>query len=654
MPRVGRSVWFRRICGICGLILVLSGLGLAQPGWQEPFQFSFVAGPQKAPGEQTGTITALIPAEFLLYKDQISFALSSGTLISTFPPHHTKDDPLGGGKMDVFDGGSHAFGLTFVGIPAGGATVTIEYQGCSSQTCFMPANKAFFIAGEGSPQSGAGALPGANVGSATPSASTGTQPAIAAPPATGNVAPVSAVAPVVAVESSGTVNSPVPSPLAASPVAANPVAVSTPSGRTDFARSIQEHGLLWALVLAFFGGLLVSFTPCVYPMIPITLSIIGGRTENRTAGRGFLLSVTYVAGLSLTYALLGLAVSFFGAHIRGILQGPVFQTGVALLFVLLALSMFDVFMLEVPSALRNRLAGMRTTGLFGIFVMGMVSGLMASPCVAAPLAGILAFIAASGNSLLGFLLLLSFAWGMGLILIVIGTFSGSLNALPRAGEWMERVKEFYGFMLLGAALYFVQPLLGAAVQNLLVALLLASFAAFLGVFQSTAAGAPLFSRVLKCWGILSLSVAVAFAVTAAATWGGLGLPPTVGDKTVAAPETLLLWHDSIEAALSKAQTQGRPVFVDFRADWCVICRELEERVFPDPAVQACLGKMVLVKFDATHSTPEVTAVLKKYQVIGLPTLMMLNPDGTERADLRVVGDISAAQLAQTLKQLLKP
>jgi thiol:disulfide interchange protein DsbD len=385
-------------------------------------------------------------------------------------------------------------------------------------------------------------------------------------------------------------------------------------------------------------------------MIPITLSIIGGRQENLSFSKGLGLASIYVAGLSLTYAFLGLAAASFGAQIRGFLQGTAFQAAISIIFFILALSMFDVFMIQAPAALRNRLGTIKKTGMFGIFLMGMVSGLMASPCVAAPLAGILAFIAATGSKLLGFLMLLIFAWGMSVPLLLVGAFSGSLNSLPKAGEWMNRVKEFYGFLMLGAALYFAQPLIGEPWAELLLALVLAAFAAFLGLFSNLPEDSLLSHRIMKAFGIITISVACAFAISATTKWGYLCMPQPINTQITEKAE--LIWLKDLTTARRKALTENKPVFIDFRADWCTICRELERKVFPRPEIRVLLEKMVTVKVDATNNTPEIEALLKEYSVIGLPTLIVLDSEGNEISDLRMVGDITAEQLATNLSSAL--
>lgn len=321
---------------------------------------------------------------------------------------------------------------------------------------------------------------------------------------------------------------------------------------------------------------------------------------------------------------------------------------------LLALSMFDLFLLQIPDSLRQRFAGVKKGGFGSIFLLGMVSGLMASPCIAAPLAGILAFIAASGSLLLGFTMLFSFAWGMGLILVFIGAFSGSLNSLPQAGEWMVKVKEFYGFLLLGAAFYFAHPFIGVPGARLLAALLLASFAGFLGLFAPVSADSALGERVSRCFGVVALAVASTFAIGSTLAWSGLELPTTGKVQgTVSGKNDASFWHDRLADGLEQAARERKPVFMDFRADWCTICRELEAEVFPAQAVSQLLDRFVLVRIDATAPTPEVDQVMKRFGVMGLPTLLILNPDGTELSGRRWVGMITASALSANLREALR-
>ncbi|HAE39157.1 MAG TPA: hypothetical protein DCG57_11040, partial [Candidatus Riflebacteria bacterium] len=429
-----------------------------------------------------------------------------------------------------------------------------------------------------------------------------------------------------------------------------PFNVEMSSETVDFSAALANRGIYQVLLLAFLGGLLVSLTPCVYPMIPITLSIIGSRNENVSFSKGLALSTTYVAGLSLTYALLGLAAATFGAQIRGFIQGGLFQGLISIIFFLLALSMFDLILIQAPAGLRSRLGNIKKTGPAGIFGMGMVSGLMASPCVAAPLAGILAFIAATGSQVLGFFMLLLFAWGMSVPLLLIGAFSGSMNALPRAGEWMNRVKEFYGFLLLAAAIYFAKPLIGIAWAELAIAGLLATFAAFLGLFTNIPENTGMQPRVLKSFAVVAIAVACAFAISAASQWGCLCLPKSTAEKQ--ADQADIFWQHDLERALAEDAQTGKTVFVDFRADWCSVCKDLELNVFPHASVRPLLKRLITVKIDATSPNESVNAILQKYQVIGLPTLLLIGPDGKEMQNLRTVGYISPDQLEKKLRSVL--
>ncbi len=597
------------------LILLLPLSLLAQIAGQSG-DFSFRSGLNEWRNDHLYVeISGKVGFNHLLYRDRMSFSAPNGRLEIDWPTTKMKKDPFTGEDVAVYADGSHNFAIRF--FPATPSVnqldLQVNYQGCSNITCFFPTKDNFKFSFN--PTSTASKTPSADspflISTASSSSSASELPG-----------------------SDSSKNG----------------KVQTPSGLVDFAATMKEHGIFWVLVMSLLGGLLVSLTPCVYPMIPITLSIIGGRNENQSFFRGLGLSATYVAGLSLTYALLGLAAASFGAQIRGFLQGTFFQAAISLIFFILALSMFDVFMIQAPAALRNRLGNVKRTGMIGIFAMGMVSGLMASPCVAAPLAGILAFIAATGSQFLGFFMLLLFAWGMSVPLLLIGAFSGSLNSLPKAGDWMNRVKEFYGFLMIGAALYFARPLIGEPLAEMFLALVLAAFAAFLGLFSNLPEDSLLSHRILKAFGIVTIAVACAFAISATTKWGYLCMPQTLNSQTAGKAE--LIWLNELDSAISKAKAEKKPVFMDFRADWCPICRELEKNVFPRPEIKVLLEKMVLVKVDATSSNEKTDALLKNFGVVGLPTLVILSSDGNELTELRMVGDVTPALLAGYLSKAL--
>lgn len=586
-----------------GLFILLLTLLVTAAGANTDPNFSFSATQSQSRPEEI-IIKAVVSTGHMLYRNQLFFEASVGKLNISWAESTNKKDPFGDGTVDVYPEGTHTFSLLVLNEDQlKEMTLTIKYQGCSALTCYMPTKKQFDFSFD------------------PPLASRTHQKPITLSAAPQTLATQTA-----------------------------PVKIEMSQITVDFSAALKNQGIYWVLLLSLLGGLLVSLTPCVYPMIPITLSIIGSRNENVSFYKGLGLSATYIAGLSLTYALLGLAAATFGAQIRSFTQGSLFQGLVSIIFFLLALSMFDLILIQVPAGLRDRLNNIKKTGSGGIFVMGMVSGLMASPCVAAPLAGILAFIATTGNQLLGFLMLLLFAWGMSLPLLLIGAFSGSLNAVPKAGEWMNKVKEFYGFLLLAAALYFAQPLIGIAWVELGIAALLASFAAFLGLFSDIPTDAGLRPRVFKSFGAVALAVACAFAISAAAQWGCLCLPRSESLKQIEKAETF--WQHNLQKAMAEAKTSNRPLFIDFRADWCSVCKNLELNVFPQPEIRSLLQKMVPVKIDATSPDDATNEILKQYGIIGLPTLLILRSDGQEMQNLRTVGYISSEQLAKKLRSAL--
>ena len=591
------------------LLLSISALASFDPN------FNFSA---RISDHQQGTIIVemRVAPQHMLYRNQLSLKTSSGALKIEWPPVTEKKDPFGEDMVEIYPAGNHQISIQMLAsAPLSSFELSLGYQGCTTLTCFMPATKKFTLTFD--PPLQPLATPGESQAS--------------------SVATSASIQAATAESRNKTTDT-------------APINVEMSQETVDFSAALASKGIYWVLLLAFLGGLLVSLTPCVYPMIPITLSIIGSRNENVSFSKGLALSTTYVAGLSLTYALLGLAAATFGAQIRGFIQGGLFQGLISIIFFLLALSMFDLILIQAPAGLRTRLGNIKKTGPVGIFFMGMVSGLMASPCVAAPLAGILAFIASTGSQILGFFMLLLFAWGMSVPLLLIGAFSGSMNALPRAGEWMNRVKEFYGFLLLAAAIYFAKPLVGVAWAELGIAALLAAFAAFLGLFTNVPDTAEMQPRVLKSFGVVAVAVACAFAISAASQWGCLCLPKSAAEKQSDMAE--IFWLHDLKQALAEAAQTGKTVFVDFRADWCSVCKDLELNVFPHSSVRPLLKRMITVEIDATSPNEEVNAILKQYGIIGLPTLLFIGPDGEEIQNLRVVGFISPDQLEKKIRAAL--
>lgn len=421
------------------------------------------------------------------------------------------------------------------------------------------------------------------------------------------------------------------------------------------------HGETWLLMLSFFGfGLLLSFTPCVLPMVPILSGIIIGQGSRMTRSHGLLLSATYVLGMAITYTLAGVAAGLSGALLSAALQSPWVLGAFAALFVALALSMFGFYELQLPSALQSRLAGAsgRLHGghYTGVLVMGVLSALIVGPCVAAPLAGALLYISQSGSAALGGGALFAMALGMGVPLLVVGASAGAL--LPKAGPWMETVKRFFGVMLLAVAIYLVSPVLPVTVQMLAWAALLTFTGIYLRAIDSLPPVAGGFARFSKGVGVIALVVGIAYLVGALSgsrdvlqPLSGLrgtvsGAPAGTGGVAFQRINNLA----ELDAAIAAAN--GKTVMLDFYADWCVSCKEMERYTFTDPAVQSRLAGMVKVQADVTANTAEHKALLKRFRLFGPPGIVFFGPAGREIQRARVIGFQPAGKFAAVLDQAL--
>jgi len=384
-----------------------------------------------------------------------------------------------------------------------------------------------------------------------------------------------------------------------------------------------------ALLLAFLFGILSSLTPCVFPVIPITVAYIGSRSEGKGKAAGFFLSLAFVLGMAIVYAVLGAVSAKAGAALGSLAANPWVGIPIALLFFLLSLSMFGLFELRTPSFIANRLekgkAKSQGKGFFGAFVIGAISGLVVSPCIGPLVLAILIVVAGTGSVVLGFSYLFAFALGLGVLFIVVGTFAGFLSSLPKAGPWMDGIKIAFGVLILGAAFYFAGLYLSKA--NFIAASLFALMAviAFL-VFGGKRHFLPIRFRIIG-------SVLSGMALIAATSL----LPNSVFDLKGNSAGNLHAeaWVDGLEAGLAKGKAENKPILLDFRADWCVACVELEQKTWPDEQVAARLSALVPVRVDQTKNTPENRARQDRYGVMGLPTVILLDPDGSERS--RFVG-----------------
>jgi thiol:disulfide interchange protein DsbD len=419
------------------------------------------------------------------------------------------------------------------------------------------------------------------------------------------------------------------------------------------------RGESWLLVASFFGfGLLLSFTPCVLPMVPILSGIIVGRGHRLTKTHGLLLSSAYVLGMAVTYALAGVAAGLSGEMLSATLQNPWVLGGFAAVFIALALAMFGVYELQLPVALQTRLtqATNRLHGghFAGVLAMGALSALIVGPCVAAPLAGALLYISQSRDVLLGGAALFAMGLGMGAPLMAVGASAGAL--LPKAGPWMETVNRFFGVLLLAVAFYLVAPLLPVVAQMLAWATLLIITAMYLHALDPLPPGVHGFRRFSKGVGVIALVAGVVFIIGALS--GGRDILRPLSGLRVgeSAPESAPVAFQRVNnvAELERAiqAAAGRPVMLDFYADWCVSCKEMERYTFSNTQVQARMQQMVKLQADVTANTAQHSVLLKRFSLFGPPGIIFFDRGGREIQGLRVIGFQAADKFAVTLDQVL--
>lgn len=436
----------------------------------------------------------------------------------------------------------------------------------------------------------------------------------------------------------------------------------TPPKSEDTLIADLFHGGFWLLLASFFGfGLLLSFTPCMLPMVPILSGIIAGRGHRLTKMRGFLLALAYVLGMAITYALAGVAAGLSGAMLAAALQNPWVLGSFAAVFVALAMSMFGFYELQLPVALQSRLAAASNRipgGHFtGVFTMGILSALIVGPCVAAPLAGALLYISQSGNVVLGGSALFSMALGMGVPLLAIGASAGAL--IPRAGPWMDAVKRFFGVLMLAVAVYLVSPLLPLTALMLAWAVLMMITAVYLHALDPLPQRAHGFQKFSKGVGVIALVTGIAFLIGALSGSRDIlrplsGLRTSQGSPAAAGVSPVVFQRVNSVAELDGAiqSAGGKPVMLDFYADWCVSCKELERYTFTDPQVQARFAGMLKLKADVTANTAEHAALLKRFRLFGPPGIVFFDKKGNEIKGLRVIGYQPADKFVAVLDQVI--
>ena len=426
------------------------------------------------------------------------------------------------------------------------------------------------------------------------------------------------------------------------------------SSQDDFARILQDSSLLWAMLLFFAAGVLLAFTACVYPMIPILSSIIVGQGQTITTGKAFMLSLVYVEAVAVTYAVIGMISAQLGAGVQAFFQNPWILAGFALIFVALALSMFGFFNLQLPASVQARLSDssnrMKGGTLLGVAIMGVLSALIVGPCAGPVLIGALLYTSQSGDYLTGALAMFALGNGMGAPLLVIGASGGKL--LPKAGGWMDTVKAVFGVILLGVAIVMLGRILPGPVTLVLWALLLIVSAVYMRALDAVPDGISGWHKLWKGLGVAMLIYGIILII--GATTGArdplnplrnINTAATVGSSGEYTTQHLKFERiksiEDFDAAVQKSAAAGKPVMLDFYADWCTYCIQMEEYTFPDPQVQKQLANVTLLQADVTNNDETDIALLNHFKLFAPPAILFFGTDGEERREYRLVGFLDA-------------
>lgn len=419
-----------------------------------------------------------------------------------------------------------------------------------------------------------------------------------------------------------------------------------PEEQVDTLMSALNRGKLYAFFFVFLAGILTSLTPCIFPMIPITLAIIGARAANQPKFKSFSLSLTYVLGIALTYAILGMIAARTGSLFGSYLGHPLVVSVIAFLFVAMGLSMYGLYDLQVPSFITQRIGGGKTTaGYLGAFTTGLVAGVVASPCVGPVLVSILTFVAESQDLLLGFSLLLTFALGLGMLFLVLGTFSGTLKYLPKSGPWMETVKFVFGSFMIAAAIWYLKPVVSERFFFALIALTLVMISSGFGVFEKVK---PSRLEQVKKGGLILLLI-TGLSYAAKAVW----FKEAITTEATLENSKKLNWQPYSDSLLMSAKKDKRPVILDFWAEWCVACKELEVFTFSQQNIRDLSKDFLLLKLDATTSTELVERLKHQHGVVGLPAVFFYNSRGELKRNLTLTGFEKADAFEKRMQSALK-
>lgn len=546
---------------------------------------------------------------YYMYRDKLKFSVNGAELGTVALPKGKPHEDEYFGKQEVY--------YTYVDIPVGlkqadeNATLTVTFMGCAEgKLCYPPTKHEVVLKAIAAND---GLIAGAE--STTTTEQTSTEPSTADK---ANTQPI--------------------------------------TQQDTLSQMLSNDSLIWTLVIFFGLGVGLALTPCVFPMYPILSGIIVGQGQKLSTAKAFTLSMAYVQGMAITYSILGLVVASAGLKYQAALQHPAVLVVLAILFFVLSLSMFGLYDLKLPSSWQEKMNSVSNNqkggNLVGVFLMGVISGLVASPCTTAPLSGALVYVAQTGDLLQGFLALYVLSMGMGLPLLIIGTSGGKL--LPRAGAWMDIIKTIFGFLLIAVSIVMLGRIWTGVTSDVLWSLWGVSFTGYL-MHQNKLSEFNWKQTVRSV--LLTLALLASFSYGFQAVMGHFGF----NNNSVGTAATTEEVHgfkriksiEDLEQEIAAATAQGKPVMLDLYADWCVACKEFEAITFKDTDVLARMNKIVLLQADVTKSDKVDVALLEKYNVLGLPTLLMFNEQGEQREDLRVTGFMGPKDFATHLDHLVK-
>ena len=543
-----------------------------------------------------------------LYRDKMQITASDPDVIAKpllMPAGEAKEDPVFNKTLHVFHHSADAT-LPYQYTDSGDKDVTfkVKYQGCSeiSGICYPPQTKQFTV----------------------------------------RLSPISET-------------------RAATTVPSDKNIAEAVSEQDEMSNALRSGNTLLTLLIFFGAGLLLAFTPCVFPMIPILSGIIVGQGEDISTRKAFYLSLVYVLAMAMTYTIVGILVGLSGENIQAWFQNPWIIGSFAAIFVALSFSMFGFYQFQMPASIQGKLANISNSqqggNIIGVAIMGFLSALIVGPCVTAPLVGALIYIAETGDAVLGGLALFSLSMGMGAPLLVIGASAGKV--LPKAGMWMDAVKAVFGVLLLGLAIWLLERVAPAGFTMSLWAALIIVSAVYMGALDSLGEGSSGWKKLWKGLGLLLLIYGIIILLGLASGNRNV-FQPLKGLSTNSAALTQaehlnfiqIKGVDGLNTELNKAKAAGKTVMLDFYADWCVSCKEMEALTFADPAVHKALNGVVLLQADVTPNDAKDTELYKHFGIIGPPSIMFFGVDGIERKNYRVVGYMPAEQFSQHVERAL--